>query len=261
LDIVHTDGSVLFARYESLAHSLWRAQELSLFRQYLGRIDAPVLDFGCGDGSFSAVLLEEVAWGADTDPAALEMAARTGIYRAMVSCVNNTIPLPSGSVRSVISNSVLEHVEGLDGVIAELARVIEPGGRLALTAPTPTYTDHLTKWFGAKAANEVNLQSSHRNLKSASEWIRCLSMHGLETEVMIEYQPDWMTFWYRMLRFCGPRGLGRIPGFQDMCWRLWLGTWVRMVRRSISGVRNGANVFILARKREPTGADQGRWGT
>jgi hypothetical protein len=64
-----------------------------------------------------------------------------------------------------------------------------------------------------------------------------------------EYQPEKFTFWYRMLRLCGPRGLGAIPYVQPLLWRLLGPTWVEMVRASISRTTEGANVFVVARRR------------
>ncbi|MEQ1855566.1 MAG: class I SAM-dependent methyltransferase [Longimicrobiales bacterium] len=241
-------GGLVFARYESVAHSLWRAQELTLFHAHWELLPAPLMDFGAGDGSFTAVLASKVAWAVDSDPDALAAAGGLGIYESVAKCTGSRIPLPDRSVRSVMSNSVLEHVDELDAVLAEIARVLVPGGRLGLTVPLSRYTEHLTTWFGPRAAAAVNIESSHRNMMTRAEWLERLERVGFSPSVVREYQPDWFTYWYRMLRLLGPRGLGRVPGVQAACWRLWGGRWADMVRSSISETEDGACLFVIAER-------------
>jgi SAM-dependent methyltransferase len=248
LEVLHRDDTVLYVRYDSLAHSFWRAQELSLIRMHLEALAAPVLDFGAGDGSFASSVFPRLEWAVDTDPDALAVAGGYGLYGSLVQCTNDRIPLPDGAAGSIVSNSVLEHVGDLDAVLAELARVLRPGGRIAFTVPLVRFTNHLTTWFGARAAEAANRESSHRNLFEATEWVRRVERCGFAAEVVRHYQPDWFTYWYRMLRLVGPRGLGMIPGAQAACWRACGTRLVAMVRESITTTADGANVFILARK-------------
>src|SRR6267142_1732990 len=66
---------IVFAYFDSsLAHSFWRAQELSLFKRVSPCFERPIMDFGCGDGSFSACILESIDFGVDIDQAALSIA-------------------------------------------------------------------------------------------------------------------------------------------------------------------------------------------
>ena len=44
------------------SHSLWRSQELSLFESHKKYLAKPCLDFGCGDGSFASMLLDQIDW-------------------------------------------------------------------------------------------------------------------------------------------------------------------------------------------------------
>ncbi len=45
------------------------------------------------------------------------------------------LPVRSGSVRTVLSTEVLEHVPDPRALVQEMARVLEPGGKLLLTVP------------------------------------------------------------------------------------------------------------------------------
>ena len=49
----YEDGIVI-VDYDDESHKLWRAQEFSLFFQNINLLKRPILDLGCGDGSFSA---------------------------------------------------------------------------------------------------------------------------------------------------------------------------------------------------------------
>jgi SAM-dependent methyltransferase len=209
------------------------------------------MDFGAGDGSFAAMLDFPVEWGVDTDPEALAEASALGVYESVVQCSATSIPLPDRSARSVMSNSVLEHVEGLDAVLDEIARVLAPGGRLGLTVPLTRFTEHLTMWFGSRTAAAVNAESSHRNLLTRPQWQEKLHAVGLRPLVVREYQPDWFTYWYRMLRLLGPRGLGAVPGVRDAAWALWNARWASMVRRSVADIEGGACMFVIAERSGP----------
>ena len=54
-----------------------------------------------------------------------------------------TIPLGEGSVDLVFSSNVLEHVEDLSRMHAEIRRVLAPGGRLLLLSTEDTFTGAL----------------------------------------------------------------------------------------------------------------------
>lgn len=243
------DG-VRFVEYPSLAHSFWRAQEISLIRAYSVRLPRPCMDFGCGDGSFAALVFDRVEYGADNDPDALAAAEKRRLYAELVHVREGRIPLPDCTVASIVSNSVLEHVTDLDNVMSELARVLRPGGTLMLTMPIKGFERHLAFYFGRAEAIRLNREYFHRNLLEPSEWKQLVERHGLSVEMLQEYQPRRFTFWYYMLRFLGKRGLGFIvPGINARVWRRYGERMVSAVKQSISVPQpDGANVCIVAKK-------------
>ena len=185
LPIAWQDAEVVYPVYEtSIAHSFWRAQEFSLLHQHKAELSAPIADFGCGDGSFAAVLFDALDFGIDIDPEALAIAAQFGIYRDPVQADAQCIPLPDESIGSVFSNSALEHVNDLETAVREIPTP-PPGGRFLFTVPVKQFERDLTLWFGAResALGEQRLlpSQSARNRRLAifcccgMAWSRCWS--------------------------------------------------------------------------------------
>ncbi len=101
-----------------------------------------VLDAGCGTGralpALRAVVGSEgTVLGADLTPAMLEAAARAGrgdsgtLVRADVA----RLPLRDGALDAVFGAGLISHLARPEADVAELARVVRPGGVLALFHP------------------------------------------------------------------------------------------------------------------------------
>ncbi|MEU5537753.1 class I SAM-dependent methyltransferase, partial [Streptomyces sp. NPDC020362] len=101
-----------------------------------------VLDAGCGTGRAlpplrSAVGPSGVVTGVDLTPAMLQAAARAGRDRhgrLMLADVA-ALPLRSGSLDAVFAAGLIAHLPQPDENLRELARVVRPGGTLALFHP------------------------------------------------------------------------------------------------------------------------------
>jgi SAM-dependent methyltransferase len=95
-----------------------------------------VLDAGAGQGSLSAKLAElgfEVT-SSDASPAAvavLRERVRGPVFEANVT----SLPLADETFDGAVLGEVLEHVEDDRSALAEIARVLRPGGVLALSVP------------------------------------------------------------------------------------------------------------------------------
>jgi len=248
VEILQFGEGVYLARYESLAHSLWRSQELTLVQRHKDLLQRPLVDFGCGDGSFAAAIFDAVDFGLDNDPEALDLCRRRQVYRK-VALVSNGIPLPTGEAGGVLANSVLEHTNDLDGTLREISRVTRQGGILILTVPIAGFARHLARFFGRREERRVNREHHHRHLFEVEEWLGILENHGFEPFVKTQYQSAEFTFWYRILRIAGKRGLGASSRIQNWLWNMAKPKMVELVRSSVRGVSDGANVFIVARKK------------
>ncbi|WP_314219367.1 class I SAM-dependent methyltransferase [Streptomyces zaehneri] len=101
-----------------------------------------VLDAGCGTGRAltplrAAVGPSGVVVGADLTPAMLTAAVRAGRDRAgrlMLTDVT-ALPLRSGSLDAVFAAGLVAHLPRPEENLRELARVVRPGGTLALFHP------------------------------------------------------------------------------------------------------------------------------
>lgn len=94
------------------------------FDDYLhnGRLTSPrILDFGCGDGRSLIPLFDTGAnvWGADPLPTN---------HERMKQIIDGRLPYPDSHFNLVYSNYVFEHVEDMQEVASEIARVTQSGG-------------------------------------------------------------------------------------------------------------------------------------
>jgi SAM-dependent methyltransferase len=134
--------------------------------------EPPVLDLGCGDGFFGSLLQGDEPWvGLDPDAASLRRALRGGSRAGLVRGDGSRMGFAGGAFGTVISNSVLEHVPPLRETLAETFRVLRPGGRLLLTAPSHRFADLL---LGAALARSIGLK---RLAEAYGRWFNGHSRH------------------------------------------------------------------------------------
>jgi SAM-dependent methyltransferase len=110
-----------------------------------GELPGVVADLGCGDGVTLEVLLERVGAGAvvgvdAAEPALVEAERRLGRGsgdRLTLVAADLTAPLPlrDGSLDAALCHNVLESLPDPDGFLAEVHRVLRPGGSLVLSHP------------------------------------------------------------------------------------------------------------------------------
>ncbi|WP_438290345.1 methyltransferase domain-containing protein [Streptomyces sp. HUAS TT7] len=102
-----------------------------------------VLDLGCGPGGDLDALAEEVtssgrALGVDHDPHMVKR-ARTRLAGRPQACVlqadAHALPAGDASVDRAWTDRTLQHAADPDRVLAEIRRVLRPGGRLVMAEP------------------------------------------------------------------------------------------------------------------------------
>jgi SAM-dependent methyltransferase len=153
----------------------------------------PVLDIGCGDGHFGSVLFPGGAEvGLDRGLADLAEARGRGVYRLLVGADSGAMPFPGGHFGAVVSNCVFEHIPDIDRTIAEIARVLRPGGVFACTVIGDRFRELLTDeraWrrLGLSAAYRAyigwfNRKAAHFHFDSPARWTARFASAGLSVE-------------------------------------------------------------------------------
>ena len=108
--------------------------------------DKDVLDVGCGPRG-SLVWADELARRrVGLDPLAAEYLALGADRHAMeyVAAPAEAMPFAGASFDVVTSLNALDHVDNLDGAVAEIKRVLRPGGHLLIAVEVghePTWTE------------------------------------------------------------------------------------------------------------------------
>lgn len=171
------------------ATSWWRALELAAVIGH-GLPRGAGLDLGCGDGKLMRILLEASARpaslvGVDIDPLETRDALATGVYQRVHTAPGGRVPEPDARFDFVFSNSVLEHIEELDPVIAEVARVLRPGGAFVFTVPGPGFHDCLAgplfPWGDRQRyLQAVDRRCAHLRYWGEAQWRACLARQALE---------------------------------------------------------------------------------
>lgn len=105
--------------------------------------DTPILDLGCGDGLFAHMLFsEKIDTGIDMNLRELERAQELKAYVELIHTKGNSIPKPDNFYKTIMSNSVLEHIPDLAPVFKEIYRLLAPDGRFYMTIPTPDFENN-----------------------------------------------------------------------------------------------------------------------
>jgi len=137
-DPPQTDFLVACLEEWPAAHALVRAIECRKLWRY--PLAPPMLDVGCGDGRLTRMLFRPpVEAGIDVNRGEVARAQRSGVYRQATCGSAAALPFRDRSFASVFSNCVLEHVDEVDRALAEIYRVLRPGGMLLTTVPTPRW--------------------------------------------------------------------------------------------------------------------------
>jgi SAM-dependent methyltransferase len=106
---------------------------------------AVVIDVGCGDGSALAVAAGQNPAhrfaGVDWSASALGSARALGLTVLRGGVAAPGLPVADGAADVVIMSELIEHLVDPDGAVAEVRRVLRPGGSLLLSTP------NLAAWY------------------------------------------------------------------------------------------------------------------
>jgi SAM-dependent methyltransferase len=138
-----------------------------------------ILDAGCGSGPLSAALRAKgaVVTGFDVSAAMVDLARERLGEDADVRVADLRAPLPYADAEfdDVVASLVLHYLEDWGRPLAELRRVLKPGGRLILSVNHPS------------AYAIVYPEANYFALTKYSE------------DYLMDAQTVWLTFWHRPL--------------------------------------------------------------
>jgi 2-polyprenyl-3-methyl-5-hydroxy-6-metoxy-1,4-benzoquinol methylase len=165
------------ARYE-MCLELWMRENGGSMR------DKRILDLGCGDGVLTYLLNNKgaKAHGIDVSELAIELARKK--HKEMGSNADFSVAsgystgMPESSLDGLISSDVIEHVQEPDRFLAEIKRVLKPGGIGIISTPVrvtefPLDPNHVVEWFpeGFKEIIEPFFPGSKYTLSHPIFWM------------------------------------------------------------------------------------------
>jgi SAM-dependent methyltransferase len=109
-----------------------------------------VLDVGCGEGQIARLALAcgaERAVGVDPTWAQVAEATRRGGGARYGRAGAAALPFPGETFDAVVACLVFEHIREVDAAIAEVARVLEPGGRFLFFLNHPLLQTPSSGWI------------------------------------------------------------------------------------------------------------------
>lgn len=185
-------------------------QIVPLVAEWLGG-SRRVLDVGCGDGQLARMLAASGSEVIGVDPTwnQISVAAERGGGPAYVRAAAHQVPFATASVDAVLACLVFEHIDDLDGAIAEVARVLVDGGRFLFLLNHPLLQTPGSGWIDdqildppeqywrigpyldeAETLEQVELGVYIRFLhRPLSRYVNALADHGLTLERMLEPAP------------------------------------------------------------------------
>ena len=220
--------------YDALAESWWQAgSQLHLLARmnparfaYFDSIvqdwrGLRVLDLGCGGGLATSCLTQRGATvvGLDLSRASLHVAARHpwGAVQATpdFACGRaEALPLADASFDIVWCTDVLEHLTDLSVAIAQIARVLKPGGLFLYDTLNRTWLSRLLAiWFWEYLAG-LAPRGTHdwRLFITPSELYHLLTHYDLQPRGIHGMLPVWMSprqgWRFRLTRYTGILYLG-----------------------------------------------------
>ncbi len=176
---------------------------------------ARILEVGTGPASFWLAKLDHIPPGwevtlSDFSPGMLAQAranlgaAGSRFTFARINVVD--IPFPAGAFDGVIANFMLYHAPDLDKAVAELHRVLKPGGRLYAATNGRAHMKQLHEFIKRLDANAVNprlapsfrlengAQALHRHFSTANCYLYDDALRITEADPLVAYTQSMSSF-------------------------------------------------------------------
>jgi SAM-dependent methyltransferase len=143
------------------------------------RIGGRMLDVGCDDGDWTervrrqAGVASVAVSGIEIVPERRDLALQRG-FEVVTADLESSWPFGDESFELVHANQVIEHVKRLDHFVAEIRRVLVPGGWAVIC------TENLSSWHNVAAAVFGYMPFSLTNISSAGPIGNPFALHAGE---------------------------------------------------------------------------------
>jgi len=139
-----------------------RIYHVQLILEYFGDLNGKrVLDAGCGKGRFARVLAERYPRASITGLDLAEAMLRC-VPQGVQACAGSltALPLRAAAFDCAYATESLEHAVDIETAVAELCRVVRPGGRIVIIDKNSDQwgrlkTPEWERWFGRKELEKM----------------------------------------------------------------------------------------------------------
>jgi SAM-dependent methyltransferase len=167
-----------------------------------GKAAARWLDLGCGQGEFLALARAAGLSGMGLDYWEPNARAARAAGPALAADLNRPLPLARASLDGAALIEVIEHIIRAEDLVAELARVIRPGGWLVLTTPNVA---HLSYRWRALTGHAPKQEGYHYRFFVKRDLERVLAERGFSLDARASFGKQALLT--RLARLAGrPRG-------------------------------------------------------
>lgn len=167
------DDPVALLRAEGDFRAIW-------VESVLGSTPQDVLDIGCGAGFLSQRLAKQGhrVTGLDASAETLAVAQRFDATQKVNYVLGDAyrLPFPDQSFETVTAMDFLEHVSDPQKVIAEVKRVLKPGGRFFFHTFNRNWLSHLivikgVEWFVKNTPKDLHVIELFIKPQELTEWL------------------------------------------------------------------------------------------
>lgn len=138
-----------------------QARRIELLLDMTRDLRGNVLDIGCFDGFVAEAILRQggkTVYGMDRLKSALDRAQERGIIPILGDIDTGQIAFPDGYFDCVVMGEVLDYVFDPDAVIAEIRRIVAPGGKLIITVPNLVSLSNRLRVLGGRPPYSLDVR-------------------------------------------------------------------------------------------------------
>ena len=227
------------------------------FTQFPIEAGERVLDLGCGFGRHAFEASRRGAHVVAVDRSEEEVASVTSMFRAMAAAGEApadvvtqavradllSLPFPDASFDVVMASEVLEHIPDDDLAMAEIARVVRPGGRVAVTVPR--WWPERVCWALSREYHDV--AGGHVRIYKGDELEQRLRDAGLQPRGSHHAHALHAPYWWLNCAFGKESAPSRLY-HQVLVWDIMKRPWITRVTEQALNPVLGKSLVVYADK-------------